>query len=71
MEAPYFAHPTLLASKAVLSSWSLVVICALNDTSITGIKGSYRTYIYVYQVLYIYDYIGYLEVCRNTGSAVA
>ena len=42
VEAPCYAlHPPLPASKAVLSSWSLVVICALITTGVTGITAWY------------------------------
>ena len=63
VEAPYYAlRPPLPASKTVLSSWSLVVICPLNDTGATGIAGSYHLYHTAVCVLYMYEYIAYVEV---------
>ena len=76
VEAPSLRlHSPLLASKAVLSSWSLVVICALITTDVTGITGWYqagtrlvpRT---IYEgIVYMYENI---RVCTGTrGSPVA
>ena len=69
MEGPYFhLHSPLLSSKAVLSSWSLVVICAL----ITGGKFEpeleFQAGTSSYHALYMYEYIWYVEV---PGSPVS
>ena len=42
VEAPYWhLHSPLPASKAVLSSWRLVVVCALITTGVTGLASKY------------------------------
>ena len=72
VEASYFhLHPPLLASKAVLSSWSLVVVCALTTTCVTGITGWYRLVLRTIRehIIYVRIYGIYVQVPR--GSPVA
>ena len=57
VEAPYYVlHPPLPASKTVLSSWGLVVTCALIDTGVTGVTAWHDYRLVVpdtrYQALY-------------------
>ena len=53
-EAPYYAlHPPLPASKTVLSSWGLVVVCALIDTGVTGITAWYDNGLVVPRTRYL------------------
>ena len=57
VEVPYYDfHPPLPASKTVLSSWSLVVICPLIAPGVTGITGWYDNRLVVpgtrYQAMY-------------------
>ena len=67
-------HPPLLASKAVFSLWSLVVLCALN-AGVTGVTSWYqavvrgtRHYIREHNSIYVRVYM----VCTGTrGSPVA
>ena len=66
VEAPYYAlHPPLPVPKAVLSSWSMVVICPLKDTGATGIPGWYDNrlvvpgashYIRGHRTIYVREY---------------
>ena len=63
MEAPYFSlHPTLLASRAVLSSWSLVVICALIARGKFKSEQEFQAGTSSYHALYKCENIGYAEV---------
>ena len=66
VEAPtYVLHPPLPASKAFLSSWSLVVICLLIASGVTGITGWYDNRLVVPEVpLYKFENIGYLQGTR-------
>ena len=72
VDAPYYAlHPSLTASKAVLSSLSLIVICPSIAPGVTGITGSYHLVPRSCLLYYMYEYIAYVEVYRGTGSPVA
>ena len=73
VEAPYFAlHPRLPASKTVLSSWSLAVICALiargkfkpelEFQAGTSAYFHFRAGTSSYYALYKHENIGYAEV---------
>ena len=54
VEARYLhLHPPLLASKVVLSSWRLVVVCALTTTDVTGITSMYQAGTTWYHALYM------------------
>ena len=66
MEAPIYAfHQPLPASKTVLSSWSLVVICPPIAPDATGITGWYDNRLVVPEVpLYKFENIGYLQGTR-------
>ena len=66
----YVFHPPLPASKAVLCSWSLVVICAPIAPGVTGITGWYdkkfvvpdtKHYIRDHRSIYMYENIGYVQ----------
>ena len=71
VEAPCLhLHLPLLASKAVLSSWSLVMICALiargklktEQKFQAGTSSYFQAGTSSYHALYKYDNIGYVEV---------
>ena len=64
VEAPYLVlHSPLLAFKAVLSSWSLVAICALIATGVTGITGLY----YLVPNCLCTIYVRVYRFCRGMG----
>ena len=71
VEAPIHGiHQPLPASKTVLSSWSLLLICPLIDTSDTGITGCYdnnrgtigTTGTEALYTIYIYENIGHVQL---------
>ena len=63
VKAPYLhLHSPLLASKDGLSSWSLVVICALIARGKFEPELEFQTGTSSYHVLYKYENIGYAQV---------
>ena len=61
-------HSPLRASKAVLRSWSVVVICALVTRGKFEPELEFQAGTSSYHALYMYEYIWYVEVL---GSPVA
>ena len=63
---PVFSGTTLPASKTVLNSSSLLVICLLIAPGVTGITGCYDRRLVVAEVPpYTFENIGYLHGTRQ------